>query len=152
MELTLQIEKWSDAIAELRPLFSQLWNDVAVDKDRFVAKCEEQKYTALETAGALCLTTIRADKRLVGYYAALILPNPHYEGQGLMAYTDMYWLDPDFRRGNIGLKLFQFTEKVWRERGAVKAYSSHKLHRPRSPVFNALGWTPTDVVYSKVLA
>jgi GNAT superfamily N-acetyltransferase len=152
MNITLQVEKWADALPELRPLFSQLWDDVAVDKDRFVAKCDETKYKILADAGAICLTTMRADGDLIGYYCALVLPNPHYEGQGLMIYTDMYDIHPKFRRANFGLKLFQFSEKVWRERGAVKAYSSYKIHRPRGTFFAALGWKETDVVVSKVLA
>jgi len=149
---TFHVEQWSDAIGELRPLFSLLWDDVAVDKDRFVAKCEEAKYEALEKAGALCVTTMRVDGKIAGYYVALIIANPHYEGQGLMAYTDMYFMLPEFRIGNLGMKLFAFSEKTWRERGAVKAYSSHKLHRDRSKMMLALGWKPTDLIYSKVLA
>jgi predicted GNAT superfamily acetyltransferase len=152
MNVTLQTEKWSEALPELRPLFSQLWNDVAVDKDRFVAKCEEGKYKALEDSGALCLTTMRSDGALIGYYVALILPNPHYEGQGLMAYTDMFWLNPECRLANLGLRLFQFSENVWRERGVVKAYSSFKIHRSRMKMFDALGWKATDVIVSKVMA
>ena len=151
MTLTFQVEAWSDCLPELRPKFTDLWSDVAVDKDRFKAKCEEAKYKALEDAGAICLTTVRAHGTLVGYYCALIISNPHYEGQGLMAYTDMYYLDPEFRRGNTGLKLFTFSEQVWRERGAVKAYSSHKLHKSRGTMFAILGWKPTDLIYSKLL-
>jgi predicted GNAT superfamily acetyltransferase len=151
MNVSFQVEKWSSALPELRPMFSELWDDVAVDKDRFKAKCEEPKYKVLEDNGALCLTTARVDGKLVGYYVALIIANPHYEGQGLMAYTDMYWLNPEYRRGNLGLKLFTFSEDVWRERGAVKAYSSHKLHKSRGTMFAILGWKPTDLIYSKIL-
>lgn len=151
MNVDFQIERWSDCLGELRPMFAELWNDVAVDKDRFRAKCEEPKYKALEDAGAICLTTARVDGKLVGYYCALLLPNPHYEGQGLMAYTDMYYLNPKARRGNVGLRLFMFTEAVWRDRGVVKAYSSHKLHKSRGTMFAVLGWKPTDLIYSKIL-
>jgi hypothetical protein len=151
MNIKFQTEEWSDCLKELRPLMRMLWNDVAVDKDRFVAKCDEPKYKALEDAGALCLTTMRMDTNLVGFYAALILPNPHYAGQGLMVYTDQYFILPSMRKGNLGLKLFTFSEKAWKDRGAVKAYSSHKLHRDRSKMFEALGWKPTDLVYSKIL-
>jgi hypothetical protein len=149
--IKFQVEKWSNCIDELRPLFDDLWNDVGVDKDRFKAKCDESKYKALEEVGALCLTTARMDGKIVGYYAALILPNPHYFGQGLMVYTDMYYLRDEYRKGFWGIKLFQFSEKVWREKGAVKAYSSHKIHRDRSKLFKWLGWKSTDIIYSKVL-
>lgn len=152
MKISFQVEQWTKALPELLPLFGLLWDDVAVDKGRFVARCEQPKYKALDDAGALCLTTMRDGDFLAGYYVALILPNPHYEGQGLMAYTDMYYVVPAYRSGNLGLKLFSFSEQVWKERGVVKAYSSHKLHRDRSKLFKVLGWKPTDMIYSKVLA
>jgi GNAT superfamily N-acetyltransferase len=132
-------------------MFAMLFDDVGVDKDKFTAKCEESKYLALEKAGALCVTTLRVDGKVGGYYVALILPNPHYDGQGLMAYTDMYYVLPGLRRGNLGMKLFAFAEKTWKERGAVKAYTSHKIHRDRSKMFQALGWKPLDIMYSKIL-
>lgn len=151
MEISFQVEKWSDALPELRQLFLLLWSDVAVDKDRFVAKCDEEKYAALEKLNMLCLVTARDAGALIGYYLVFITPNGHYHGAGLMAFTDMFYLLPQFRRGNIGLRLFTFAEKVWREKGCVKAYSSNKLHRSRPGIFKALGWKATDMIYSKVL-
>lgn len=149
--ITFHVERWSEALPELRPLMDLLWDDVAVDKDRFKAKCDESKYAVLEGAGAIHLTTMRSQGKLVGYYVALILPNPHYLGQGLMVYTDMYFVLPEFRKGNFGIRFFKFTEDSWRERGAVKAYTSHKLHRDRSKMFQILGWKASDLVYSKIL-
>lgn len=133
-------------------MFSLLWADVAVDKDKFVAKCDESKYEALNDAGALCLCTARDGQKLVGFYVALILPNPHYFEQGNMVYTDQYYMLKEYRRGNLGLRFFAYCESIWRERGAVKAYSSFKIHRERSAMFKAMGWKQTDIVVSKVLA
>ena len=152
MKLTFQTEKWSDALPELLPLFDLLWNDVAVDKDRFTAVCDQAKYKTCEDAGILCLVTARAGTKLAGYYLMLVIPNPHYFGAGLMGYTDMYYMLPEYRKGANGLRLFAFMEETLRAKGCVKAYTSHKLHRDRSEMFQALGWKPTDVVYSKVLA
>lgn len=151
MHVAFEVEKWSDVLPELRPMFHMLWDDVGVDKDKFIAKCDEAKYKTIEDAGLLCVTTMRADGHLVGFYVAIVHPNPHYFEQGMMAYTDMYFLLPGFRRGNWGLKLFAFTEEEWKKRGAVKAYSSHKIHRDRGRMFEALGWRPLDIVYSKIL-
>jgi hypothetical protein len=149
--VTFQVEKWAEALPELRPLFHLLWDDVAVDKDRFVAKCDEEKYAACNAIGMLHLVTARSEGRLVGYFVMLVNPNPHYLGAGLMAFTDMYFLLPEFRKGTTGVKLFSFMEESLREKGVVKAYTSHKLHRDRGTMLQMLGWTPTDMVYSKVL-
>lgn len=146
-----QIERWSDALPELLPLFSMLWEDVAVDKDKFVAKCDEAKYAELDKIGMLHLATVRSEGELVGFFLMFLTPNAHYMGAGLMAFTDMFYLKDEYRRGNAGLKLFSFMEKTLREKGVVKAYTSHKVHRDRSEMFEFLGWKATDTVYSKVL-
>ena len=147
-----QIEKWGDALPELGPLFHELWADVAVDQDRFTAKCDEAKYAALEQAGILHLVTARTEGKLIGYFLMFVTPNAHYHGAGLMGFTDMFYLRPEFRRGNTGMKMFAFMEQTLRDKGVVKLYTSHKLHRDRGPMLKALGYKPTDMVYSKVLA
>lgn len=153
MSLNFRVEKWSEALDELRPLFHLLWSDVAVDQDRFTAKCDEEKYATCEAAGLLHLVTARNETgALAGYFLMIVNPNPHYFGAGPMAFTDMYFLLPEYRKGNAGLKLFAFMEETLREKGVVKMYTSHKLHRNRSLMLDALGFKPTDTVYSKVLA
>jgi len=121
-----------------------------VDKDKFVAECDEDKYAALDEHGMLHLVTARDGDILAGYFLVFLTPNGHYRDAGLMAFTDMYYLLPRFRRGNLGFRLFAFMEETLREKGVVKAYTSHKLHRDRSRMLKILGWTPTDLIYSKV--
>jgi GNAT superfamily N-acetyltransferase len=128
-----------------------LWEDVAVDKDRFTAICDEDRYAALEGAEILHLVTAREGETLAGFFLMFITPNAHYKGAGFMAFTDMYFIKPEYRHGNVGVNLFLFMEQTLKEKGVVKAYSSHKLHRDRGPLFEYLGWKPTDLVYSKVL-
>jgi hypothetical protein len=151
MTVSFQVEKWSDALPELRPLIPMLWDDVAIDKGRFVAKCAEETYATLEKGGVLHLVTARDDGKLVGYYVLFITPNIHYADSGLMAFTDSYYLLPEFRRGYTGISLFKFMEETLRAKGVVKAFTSHKIHRDRSRMFKFLGWQASDVVYSKIL-
>jgi hypothetical protein len=146
-----QVEKWSDALPELRPLFRLLWDDVAVDKDKFTAECDEAKYAELEKIGMLHLVTARSGGELVGYFLMFLTPNAHYKGAGVMGFTDMYYMKPSFRKGNAGIKMFSFMEQTLKEKGVVKAYTSHKLHRDRGEMFEFLGWKATDMVYSKCL-
>jgi hypothetical protein len=69
-----------------------------------------------------------------------------------MAMGDMYFLLPEFRKGLTGMNLIRFMEKSLRARGDVeKAYIGHKVKHDRGPLFERLGWTPCDVLYSKVL-
>src|SRR5271170_3384929 len=97
--MQVQVEAWSDALPELLKMFPLLWDDVAVDKERFVAECDTAKYAALDSLGILHLVTAREAKRLVGYFLVFVQENAHYKGQGLMAFTDMYFLESQYRRG-----------------------------------------------------
>jgi len=149
--VNFQIEKWSDVLPELLPMFNALWAEVAIDKDFFVAECGQDKYKALENLNMLHLVTARCDKTLAGFFLMFLTPNAHYQSAGLMAFTDMYFLKPEYRRGNIGIRMFSFMEKTLREKGVVKAYTSHKLLHDRGPMLKLLVWTPSDLVYRKVL-
>lgn len=151
MPISYQVERWSKALPELKPLFSKLWEDVAVDKHRFRAECEEEQYAALEAQGILHLVTARRDLEIVGFFLVLVRPNPHYKGAGLMGFTDMYYLAPALRKGMTGLQLFSFTLRTLKSRGVVKFYTSHKIHRDRSSLLKLLGFQATDIVYSKIL-
>lgn len=150
--MQFQREEWAAVLPELRKLFSRLWDDVAVDKDRFTAQCDEEKYRQLDEQKILHLVTARDGEKLAGYFLCFVTPNAHYEGAGDMAFTDMYYVLPQYRKGNIGIRLFAFMEETLKERGVVKFYTSHKLHRDRSAMMVLLGFKVTDLVYSKVIA
>lgn len=150
--MQFQLEAWSAVLPELRPLFARLWDDVAVDKDRFTAECDEGKYANLDAAKILHLVTARDGEKLTGFFLCFVWPNAHYLGAGDMAFTDMYYLREDYRKGNAGIRLFAFMEETLRARGVVKFYTSHKIHRDRSPMLKILGFKATDIVYSKVIS
>lgn len=153
MRPSFQVEKWSDALPELRELFPLLWEEVALDKDKFVSECNEPLYANMENLNMLHLVTARTESgELAGYHVSFITPHMHYKTAGAMAFTDMYFIRPEFRIGGMGAKLIAFLEKSLRERGVVKAYLSHKVAHDRGGLFKALGWQPSDVVYCKVLA
>ena len=149
--MQFQVEAWSDALPELRKLFPLLWNEVALDKDKLRSECNEELYANMEKMNMLHLVTARIGPLLVGYHLSFITPHMHYKGAGLMAFTDMYFTLPTFRKGGLGAKLLCFLEQSLRERGIVKAYLSHKVAHDRKALFEALGWKHCDAVYSKYL-
>lgn len=105
----------------------------------------------MDAKGILLILTARDESRLVGYYLAFVFPHVHYETSGLMSFTDVYYLKPEYRRGETGAVLFAEAERVLRERGVTKAYLSCKVHKDMTPLFEALGWTKTDYCFAKML-
>lgn len=150
-ELKFQAERWLDVLPELRPLFHFLWEDVAVDKDRFRARCNEAMYAQMAANGFVHVITARFEGKIVGWYVMTIMVNGHYADAGLMAFCDQYFLRSEFRKGNAGLRLFQEAIKYAKSKGAQKFYTSHKIHRDRSGLMKLLGFKATDVIYSKLL-
>lgn len=146
-----QREEWRNALPELRPLFARLWDDVAIDKNRFIAECDEEKYAALDAQKVLHLVVARSGAKLAGFFLCFIWPHAHYLGSGDMAFTDMYYLRPEYRKGNAGIRLFTFMEETLKERGVVKFYTSHKVHRDRSALMKICGFKESDIVYTKVI-
>ncbi len=139
-------------LPELRPLFPLLWDEVALDKGKFVAVCNEELYAKLEAVGILHVVTARTDDgAVIGYHVSMVTPHMHYKDAGMFAFTDMYFTRPEYRTGGLGAKLLCFLEKSLKERGVRKAYLSHKVAHDRGKLFQALGWQPCDAVYCKVI-
>ena len=142
-------EKWHQ---DAEWMFQAHYDELSLDKDQVKMGLHYQRYLEMEVAGMLHIVTIRlSDGKMVGYYLAMILPHMHYKDAGLMAYTDMYFIHPDYRVGGVGAKLMVFVEETFRRRGVVKAYITTKLRLDLSPMFEALGWKATDKVFTKFL-
>ena len=152
MQFEFHIENFETWYRDAQHLFSAHYEELSLDKDRVKMGLHCQRYIDMETAGMLHIVTIRLDGgKMVGYYIAMILPHMHYKDAGLMAYTDMYFVAPEYRVGGIGVKMMIFVEETLRQRGVMKAYITTKLKLDLSEMFEALGWKATDKVFTKFL-
>lgn len=142
-------ENWWRDCQELLPIH---YEELSLDKDKVKMSINCSRYLGMEREGMLHIVTIRlGDGKMVGYYLCMILPHMHYQDAGLMAYTDMYFIAPEYRIGGIGARMMTFVEETLRRRGVVKAYITTKLKLDLSPMFEALGWKATDKVFTKFL-
>lgn len=105
----------------------------------------------MEAKGILHILTVRDDGKMVGYYLAFVFPHVHYYSSGLMAFCDVYYLRPKYRRGSTGAVLFAEAERTLKEKGVVKAYLSCKVHQDHTELFEALGWRKSDFCFCKLL-
>lgn len=152
LRLTFQVEPISAVLRDAKELFPRQWQELGLDKDKISGIApHEQRYLELEKLGILHPVTVRADGRMVGYYIAAICEHLHYQGAGLMAHTDLYYLLPEYRKGGCGAKMLIFLEKTLKEKGVVKIYASTKVHADRGPLFEALGFKLTDRIFTKYI-
>lgn len=149
--LTFQREKWADCVDEMRPLWSEHWAELALDRDHIKLGCDEAKYAQGEAAGLLCIVTGRMNGKLVGYYYGMLLQHLHYKDAGLMCYTDVYFLRPEYRKGPTGLRFLRAVMVKLKEIGVVKMYISTKVHQDHGELFEFMGMKLSDRVFIKSL-
>lgn len=148
---TFQVETFEGILPEARELFPLHWKELANDQDKIALACDEERYIRIEKEGGLHVVTVRADGKLVGYFFATILPHLHYKDAGPMAYTDVYFILPEFRKGGAGVRLIRTVERTLRLRGAKKFYLSTKIKQDHSQLFLMMGFTASDIVFTKLL-
>jgi hypothetical protein len=137
---------WRDAA----PLLYRHWQALCVDPQRLRMDLDLERYGKLWEAGALYVLGARCNGKLLGYLIAFVLPHFHYKSAGNMGMTDMYWVDPQARRG-VGLKLFARFERDMRKRGVVQLVTSCKVHDDHTLFFESLDWRHTDNTFCKFL-
>lgn len=135
----------------MRLLWPEHWKELARDQDSIQLGCDEAKYEQGEAMGCLHIVTARADGELVGYYYGMLMHHLHYRDAGLMCYSDVYFLKPEFRKGLNGVNFLRFIESSLKERGARKLYISTKAHQDHGRLFEHLGMKCSDRVFTKLL-
>ena len=68
----------------------------------------------------------------------------------------MFWLDPVYRLGWTGIRMFKETEKMLKETGVKMVFVHTKLHFEADrgtigKLFDRLGYKPVETVYSKFI-
>ena len=96
MSKTFRVEAWSHAVEEMKPLFPDHWEDVAVNKDKIKLAMDYDRYDQLEKAAVLHLVVARDDGKVFGYFCLIISKHLHYRDT-LMAASDFYYIKPEYR-------------------------------------------------------
>ena len=102
MTITHQRERFTDFIAEARPLIARHFAEV----DQFLVStgvADEATYEGIEEAGLLRLYTAREAGRLVGYASFLVRAAAHC-ANSLHAAHDTLYLVPEARKGMAGIR------------------------------------------------
>lgn len=149
--VTFQQEKWADCVHEMREIWPEHWASLALNQDQIQLACDEAKYEQGEAMGCLHIITARSDGKLVGYHYGMLMNHLHYKDAGLMCYTDVYYLKPQYRKGLTGIRFLSAVMASLKALGVVKFYMSTKIHSDNSKVLEALGMKPSDIVLTKLL-
>lgn len=149
MDVKYQVEDWIEALPELRMLFNEHWEEIALDQDAIKLEPDYTTYATLAVQDALHLVTARSDGLIVGYHLSIIKPHLHYKSS-LTCFTDVFFLKKDYRKGVIGYKLLKFFRDSVKAKGVQKVYMGTKLHLDLGPMLERLGFHPIERIYSQV--
>ena len=136
-------------VDEFEKLFPLHYEELCVTKE-FPYEPDYEAYRRCAQAGMLRCITCRADGELVGYIIFFVSPHLHYKSC-VTATEDIYFVKKEYRKGRIGIRLFQYAEQVRKERGVQRMVVNTKIHLDNSRLFEYLGYKMTDKVFTKML-
>jgi L-amino acid N-acyltransferase YncA len=145
------VERWPEFFRDGAYLFPMNYQELALNKDKVSLEVNAELFSEIDQKEVLNIVTVRDDGKLVGYHVSALLPHMHYKGAGLMGYTDVYFLRPDYRRAGTGIRLLRKVETSLAERNVPKLYMSTKVHSDNGPLLEAMGYTFSDRIFTKVL-
>ena len=143
------VEDWFDSLTELRKIFDEHWQEIALDHDTIKLEPDYLSYANLAMQDALHLVVARAGGKIVGYHLSIIKPHLHYKSS-LTCFTDVFFLKKSYRTGLVGYKLLKFFRDSVKERGVQKIYLSMKLTHEIGPLLDRLGFKAIERTYSLV--
>lgn len=155
-EPVFAVERFYDVLGDIKALLNEGWNELGRDKARVRLDPDWSSFAGLDTGGVLKIMTARVDSALVGYIATMVSYHLHYKST-LHASVNAYWLAPAYRKGWTGINMLRRNEDELRRLGVVRvlvddsvAFKNARDRRTRK-LFAFLGYTPTGVVYRKIL-
>ena len=140
---------------ELPVLFKRHWQEIAVNQDKIPLDPNWDLYFAYDLADILNVLTVRSNGVLVGYYFILIYPHLHYCSTA-WAQTDIFWIDPAYRSGWTGVRMFREGERQAKARGAkvIKVIVKLFFEAERGTlgrILKRLGYANDEAVWSKYI-
>lgn len=146
--LTAQVENLTARLEEMKSLFPEHWEELALNKDKVPLDPQYDIYLARDACGEVLFVTLRRDGELKGYFVGFVSPGLHYRSC-LTLTMDIFWTHPDIRGGSAGLRLFKAVEREARRRGVHRVFYGSKNHKDASRLFAALGCEPVETYHSK---
>jgi|TARA_R100000656_G_scaffold95374_1_gene69230 hypothetical protein len=148
--LTAAPESFMSCQLELAILFPEHWKKLALDREIIPLDPNYEVYGALEERGELLLIALRDAGKLVGYWSAHVGAGLHYQST-LTATMDMWFVSEEYEKTTASLTLMRSVEKEYNRRGVKKAIAGEKIHKPCGRLYEAFGYKPAEVQYTKLM-
>lgn len=136
---------------ELFSLFSEHWDEVALNKQVMVLKPDLQRYEAMGANGNLLVLGAWDGDELVGYSVNFVMQHLHYKDLRICS-NDLLFVAQAHRKGRVGLRLIRATEEHARAAGAELMLWHGKPNTALVELMPALDYGVQDIIFSKQLS
>lgn len=136
--------------ARFEELIKQHWVEIASTQKVRALNVGWQFYTAIAKVQGLLMCTARDDEEMVGYYLAIILPDPHCQHIKNLT-EDSHFVQPEYQRRGLGRALVRTMEAAAIDKGCLISKVRTKKHRDNGAFWREMGYTHIEDVYQKVL-
>jgi len=142
-------DSWLENLDELKEIIKDHYEELSVTK-AYPLDPDWDAYKQILDAGRLKFVTCKKDGKLIGYIIYFVMPHLHYK-TCLTAFEDIYFLKKEYRKGRVGIRLFQYAEKMLKEQGINRIIYNTKVHSDNTSLFEYLGYSFMDKVFTKLL-
>jgi predicted GNAT superfamily acetyltransferase len=143
----IRLSNVDEMLANASELFSEHWEEIALNKQVMVLKPDEQKYRAAEENGMLLILAAFEGDKVVGYSVNIVTNHLHYADL-ITCSNDLLFVTEGKRNGRLGLQLIRATEKMAKERGARLMLWHAKQGTPLEKMMPRLGYGVQDIIFS----
>lgn len=145
--ITIQQERLTERLEELKPLFPVHWAELALDQDKVPLDPEYSIYLERDRRGEVLFVTAREDAAIVGYYVGFVAPGLHYR-TCLTLIGDIWYVTPGARGAALGASLFKEVQRLAKARGVARMFTGTKLHKDAGFLLEQLGHSEVERYYS----
>ena len=148
--ISFRRELLCEVVEEVQPLLERHYLELTRNKDVVKLAPKWAAYAAMEQPGCFTVFTARDDDKLIGYNAFFVQTHMHYEGL-TVAQNDVFWIEPDYRRGVTALRFLRFCEDHLKAQGVMKLVYHCKPSNNFAPILHLLGYADEEVMCGKIL-
>ncbi len=146
--ITFSVEPFSSIKDEIKGLWQKHYDELILDKEKFVLDPDIEQYEAIERNKLLHITVARKNGIMVGYIFAILGRHLHYKNI-IFASHDLYYVLPEFRAPRAFKRLMLASENSLKSKGINYLHSRTKLRKSALRSFEALGWKPIETTLTK---
>lgn len=131
-------------------LIQDNYDEVEIDTDKLKLMLDWDSYEKLQSVEMLHIYTARLQGIMVGYLVMVTTPSLHCLGE-VMALSDVVYVAPKHRVGNVGTSIIKYAESDLHRLGASTMHITTKAHAPFDKLLERQGFTFAEKVFQKYI-